>query len=654
MSDALADLAIELDLPAKSDLMVIINKMLLPSTGLYIRPKDAWIGSDLQKVARINWSKAVFDALRDNVILRHKNKTGPRQQTYIHCCIAFLVLLYINNLKVPKDSLTVDRCQSPRIQLYTKQLVEDILQEDRVTDSSGNYVFGNLPMNGILGSCYSHPDYDKEKEPRGDNSGTPFADELVSTVEISFPSMFDSVGPHLSGLQDEHKQRVLDALGEYDHQSKLSADAITKQIRLVQTCHARVSDHIISIIRGESRTQPPPDPQPQPASHSQPDNQHGPVASQTSEEAQDHHTHSTPDISPTNSPALQPSRIITPDAALNATPQITSTEPHPHLPGELFPTMDKTATGDETQAHTPQPDADFQRGGDVGIPLQGIIAITMTSEGTYTTQSHTADGIEGHHDLPDADVEHGIENDISMQGNTAIDVTTEGTNTTKSHSGYQIDGHHHHPDADVEHSSNIDIPTQGIIQPTAPAVELALPDFGVPNTLLALTAYVQDETAEHNTQDELLTDSQPAAKIDQICIMEGAYHDSTEVNKEADDGARQHASPVKRCVKRAASAKATDIAASFKAGSMTEGIFIDAFASLLFKDEMRDNPETFGKKIFIPTSVTGLLNIENVTRVGSKDNFSPRGLAEHLSECLKGVNLSKAEQLLLPIINNDQ
>nr|BAD35944.1 pr1-like protein [Oryza sativa Japonica Group]BAD36590.1 pr1-like protein [Oryza sativa Japonica Group] len=210
----------------------------------------------------------------------------------------------------------------------------------------------------------------------------------------------------------------------------------------------------------------------------------------------------------------------------------------------------------------------------------------------------------------------------------------------------------------------------GIIQPTAPAVEPALPDFGVPNTLLALTAYVQDETAEHNTQgdsshddddnlshslppDELLTDSQPAAKIDQICIMEGAYHDSTEVNKEADDGARQHASPVKRCVKRAASAKATDIAASFKAGSMTEGIFIDAFASLLFKDEMRDNPETFGKKIFIPTSVTGLLNIENVTRVGSKDNFSPRALAEHLSKCLKGVNLSKAEQLLLPIINND-
>jgi hypothetical protein len=59
-------------------------------------------------------------------------------------------LLYIDNLKVPKDSLTVDRCQTPRIQLYTKQLVEDISQEDRVTDSSGNYVFGNLPVSPNL------------------------------------------------------------------------------------------------------------------------------------------------------------------------------------------------------------------------------------------------------------------------------------------------------------------------------------------------------------------------------------------------------------------------------------------------------------------------------------------------------------------------
>uniref|UniRef100_A0A0E0QXF4 Ubiquitin-like protease family profile domain-containing protein n=1 Tax=Oryza rufipogon TaxID=4529 RepID=A0A0E0QXF4_ORYRU len=751
MSDALSDLAIELDLPPKLDItasrlieeiknrpkdrttvryfiMVIINKMLLPSTGLYIRPKDAWIGSDLNKVARINWSKAVFDALCDSVVLWHKNKTGPRPQTYIRCCVAFLVLLYIDNLKVPKDSFIVDRCETPRIQLYTKHLVEDISQEDRVTDPSGNYVFGNLPMNGIiLGSCYSHPNYDKEKEPCGDNSGTPFAGELISAVEISFPSMFDTVYPHLSGLQDEHKQRVLDALGEYDRQSKLSADAIAKQIRLVQTCHARASDHIISIIRGESRTQPPLQPQPQPISHSQPDSQQGPIASPIIDEAQDHHTHSTPDTPPTNSPAPQPSRIRTLDAALNATPHITSTEPHSQLPGELFPTMDKTATGDETQVDTPQPDADFQRGSDVGISMQGILAITMTSEGTYRTQSHTGDGTEGHHDLPDADVEHGIEINISMQGNTAINVTTEGTNSAKSHFGDQIEGHHHQPDADVEQNSDIDIPTQGIIQPTAPAVDPALPDFGVPNTLLALMANVQDDTPEHNMQEVNTCFSSPIYHSYTTLSPSYVYH--MQVNKEADDGAEQHVSPVKHCVKKAGryvppasqtvpkddnvaiqlldlilsdptkfgrfipflpisctlqlhncfisiqphlltqsniiphspplievdchSVDATNIAASFKVGSMTEGIFIDAFASLLFKDEMRDNPETFGKKIFIPTSVSYLINIENVTRLAKKDEFSPHALVEHLSECLKHVDFSKAEQFLLPIINND-
>lgn len=110
-------------------------------------------------------------------------------------------------------------------------------------------------FNGILASCYSHPDYDKDKEPRGDNAGTPFADELVTAVHINFPSMFDTIGPHIYGLQAEQNKRVLDALGEYDRQAKICADNIAKNIRRVQTCHARVSDHIVSIIRGAMQTQ---------------------------------------------------------------------------------------------------------------------------------------------------------------------------------------------------------------------------------------------------------------------------------------------------------------------------------------------------------------------------------------------------------------
>uniref|UniRef100_A0A0E0JZ05 Aminotransferase-like plant mobile domain-containing protein n=1 Tax=Oryza punctata TaxID=4537 RepID=A0A0E0JZ05_ORYPU len=77
MTDALSQLAIELEVPPKSNItalqfieeiknrpndptavqffiMIIMNKMLLPPTGLYMRNKDAWLGSDLDRVARIN------------------------------------------------------------------------------------------------------------------------------------------------------------------------------------------------------------------------------------------------------------------------------------------------------------------------------------------------------------------------------------------------------------------------------------------------------------------------------------------------------------------------------------------------------------------------------------------------------------------------
>uniref|UniRef100_A0A0E0MEX7 Uncharacterized protein n=1 Tax=Oryza punctata TaxID=4537 RepID=A0A0E0MEX7_ORYPU len=159
-------------------------------------------------------------------------------------------LLYIDNLYVSKPGLMVDRLHTPRIQLYTKDLVEKICQEDRFKDKNDKTVFGQLNFNGILASCYSHPDYDKDKEPRGDNAGTPFAEELVSAVHISFPSMFDTIGPHLSGLLDDQKKPILVALGEYDRQAKISASNISRIIRSVQTSHARVSDHIVSILRG--------------------------------------------------------------------------------------------------------------------------------------------------------------------------------------------------------------------------------------------------------------------------------------------------------------------------------------------------------------------------------------------------------------------
>uniref|UniRef100_A0A0E0D2I6 Ubiquitin-like protease family profile domain-containing protein n=1 Tax=Oryza meridionalis TaxID=40149 RepID=A0A0E0D2I6_9ORYZ len=235
-------------------IMILTNKLLLPSTSFYITKKDAWLGMDLSRVARIDWSKAVFDLLRDSLVLWHKTDSHQSSQTYICSSVASLVLLYIDNLDVIKLGLTIDRLHTPRIQLYTKDLVEAISQGDRVKDED-KIVSGQFNFNGILASCYSHPDYNKDKEPRGDNAGTPFADELVTAVHINFPSMFDTIGPHIYGLQAEQNKRVLDALGEYYRQAKICTDNIAKNIRRVQTCHARVSDHIVSIIRGAMQTQ---------------------------------------------------------------------------------------------------------------------------------------------------------------------------------------------------------------------------------------------------------------------------------------------------------------------------------------------------------------------------------------------------------------
>lgn len=43
---------------------------------------------------------------------------------------------------------------------------------------------------------------------------------------------------------------------------------------------------------------------------------------------------------------------------------------------------------------------------------------------------------------------------------------------------------------------------------------------------------------------------------------------------------------------------------SFSDGSLTEGLFIDVFSSILLKDDMKYRLDTYGKRIFIPTSIS--------------------------------------------------
>uniref|UniRef100_A0A0E0AA94 Ubiquitin-like protease family profile domain-containing protein n=1 Tax=Oryza glumipatula TaxID=40148 RepID=A0A0E0AA94_9ORYZ len=48
---------------------------------------------------------------------------------------------------------------------------------------------------------------------------------------------------------------------------------------------------------------------------------------------------------------------------------------------------------------------------------------------------------------------------------------------------------------------------------------------------------------------------------------------------------------------------------SFSDGSLTEGLFIDVFSSILFKDDMKYRLDTYGKRIFIPTSISIMIPV---------------------------------------------
>ncbi|KAF0928447.1 hypothetical protein E2562_003259 [Oryza meyeriana var. granulata] len=105
---------------------------------------------------------------------------------------------------------------------------------------------------------------------------------------------------------------------------------------------------------------------------------------------------------------------------------------------------------------------------------------------------------------------------------------------------------------------------------------------------------------------------------------------------------------VDRCM-----ASGSDIAGSFADGCMMEGVFVDAFATFLLKEEMRDMPQTYGKPVFTPTTVANLLNIKNITRNGGNKKFVLLVLADHLRDVLCHVLIKGAKLIILPVLNND-
>uniref|UniRef100_A0A0E0PK36 Ubiquitin-like protease family profile domain-containing protein n=1 Tax=Oryza rufipogon TaxID=4529 RepID=A0A0E0PK36_ORYRU len=492
-------------------IMILTNKLLLPSTSFYITKKDAWLGMDLSRVARIDWSKAVFDLLRDSL------------------------LLYIDNLDVIKLGLTIDRLHTPRIQLYTKDLVEAISQGDRVKDEEDKIVFGQLndrcinimssilfKFNGILASCYSHPDYDKDKEPRGDNAGTPFADELVTAVHINFPSMFDTIGPHIYGLQAEQNKRVLDALGEYDRQAKICADNIAKNIRRVQTCHARVSDHIVSIIRG---------------------------AMQTQETAQRAGTYTEKQPTFQGEPAAMPSNQ------------------------EDVPKLDDTAP----QSRTP-PSTAVMECLTLLVPSSYQLSVLLRSAcypkntRKIQPQSYVLQKLVYKRTPHLKNVQKGNE--------VANNVCTK------------------KPTPFRRPQRRTKMPARFLTTPSAGRG--TLPDD---NSALNLLEFVLSHPDSFGSAILIQAD---------LCF-----------------------------------ATCTDIVKSFSARQMAQGMFIDAFADFLSREDMENRPLSANNRIFIPTTISALINIENVTRNDTKDNYKPDALVEQLHFALGNI------EMFLPVIHDD-
>jgi hypothetical protein len=69
-------------------IMVLMSKLLVRTTDFYVPKGDVWVASDLDRVAAIDWSKAVFRALSDSIRCWRQNLASS-----IASCVVFLAVI---------------------------------------------------------------------------------------------------------------------------------------------------------------------------------------------------------------------------------------------------------------------------------------------------------------------------------------------------------------------------------------------------------------------------------------------------------------------------------------------------------------------------------------------------------------------------------
>uniref|UniRef100_A0A0D9Y852 Uncharacterized protein n=1 Tax=Oryza glumipatula TaxID=40148 RepID=A0A0D9Y852_9ORYZ len=325
-------------------IMVLMSKLLVPTTDFYVPKGDVWVASDLDRVAAIDWSKAVFQALSDSIRCWRQNPASS-----IASCVVFLVVLYLDNILPPRD-IGLDLTFTPCMQMITKDIVDKLVAANQEAGGDGTPPFGNLPLRLLESTCYAN-------KPTGGAKG-PMVEDIRAPA-YTFPNMSTIIGPHLAGLPSDQRIRLLESLAEL---------VVDKQHMLCQS--------VIDVLQANRVPHPPPvvpqAAQCQEASHRQSDVQFtsAEINPNDSEDQQQQHHHGC-----NGSPSALHQHTIHPNAPTHVSPSLeivpyippvrleVADQPHPasaHSPDltqrSPIPTDSAPLTSDEVSAQYSAPD----------------------------------------------------------------------------------------------------------------------------------------------------------------------------------------------------------------------------------------------------------------------------------------------------------
>uniref|UniRef100_A0A0E0L1I9 Ubiquitin-like protease family profile domain-containing protein n=1 Tax=Oryza punctata TaxID=4537 RepID=A0A0E0L1I9_ORYPU len=588
-----------------------MSKLLLPTTDFYVPKSDVWVASDLDRVAAIDWSKAVLLALGDSLRC-WREKPGSS----ITACVALLVLVYVDNLLPPKE-IGIDPTYTPRIQLYTKDLIDQIVQVDHSAGGDGTPDFGNLPVRPISTTCYALRACDKGKASQGCPTNQLFVDSLASPTSFSFPVMSDIIGPHLDLLPDDRRVALLNSIAAYDRQAKECAQEIERQLLKVKNNQTIIYNQFAQALKGLQGAQTSPsDPR---TPHYKEDHQKhhgkdtqpaGPNAcAQSQQQRSDDVNADFLDLDEVGIPTTGDNAKVTMDQEENISggPHVIVDPPQ----AEITPNTGDVTSSPQSGGNAPsvqqfEIDEDY-----MAVDGQGDNSADAVADHTGNEPPLDIAGNEMIHVSSPEIVPENKSNKLNVE-----DVAAQGTDISLSL-----------PSSDPNQSNDCHSDSQEPCLNLTPTLSLVLPT------------------------DTDMTDTQVYEKIKEICRREGAptLNELQSDHREVIEGANstpwsqpkrfiskpaRYLSPVivgpPHCIPDTnktiqfrdfiianaerlkglkllemdnAVAYVPDVVESFTDRNMTEGLFIDAFSSMIFKDDMRNRPESFGKRIFLPTTI---------------------------------------------------